>query len=195
MSNITPFQFASTPLRVVVDGAGEPWFVAADVCAALGVLNPSEALSRMDPDEKGTHTVATSGGDQQMLAVNESGLYSMILFSRKADRRIKRAILSQVSNSRAVLDALRDFEVPDDLPDMYVYAIREVETGRIKLGISRDPEARLAQLQVGNSQRLELVAVRSAANRFTDERRLHADYAHTHVRGEWFTAEAQGALQ
>ncbi len=94
----------------------------------------------------------------------------------------------------AVINAIKTFEVPDDLPDMYVYAIREKDTGNIKLGISRDPEARLRQLQTGNSSELELVAFRKAENRFADERALHADAEAYRLRGEWFEGAAVDAL-
>lgn len=90
----------------------------------------------------------------------------------------------------AALEAFEAFDVPAELSDMFVYAIREVETGRIKLGISSDPVARVAQLQTGNSQKLELVVYRKACDRFSDEHALHAKATQYHIRGEWFTAQA-----
>jgi len=49
-----------------------------------------------------------------------------------------------------ILDALKDFEIPSEIKGtMYVYAIREVNSGNIKLGISRNPKARLKDLQTG----------------------------------------------
>lgn len=90
-----------------------------------------------------------------------------------------------------LLKALDAFEVPPELSDMFVYAIREVDSGRIKLGISRDPRARLAQLQTGNSQRLELVAYRKASDRFADEKEAHRLNSDVHIRGEWFMPSAK----
>ena len=94
--------------------------------------------------------------------------------------------LKSFSVATEVLKALQDFEVPDDLPGLYVYAIRNTVTGNIKLGISRNPEARLKQLQTGNDCRLELVAMRPAAARFADEKALHNANAHARLSGEWF---------
>lgn len=95
-----------------------------------------------------------------------------------------------------LLTALEAFDIPDDLPpDLFIYAIREQDTGHIKLGISRDPSARLAQLQTGNSSKLQLVAVRPAVSRFADERAVHADAEAHRLRGEWFTASALSVLQ
>ena len=99
-------------------------------------------------------------------------------------------VMDAITEYQEILEALDGFEVPEDVPDMYVYAIRETETGRVKLGISRDPEARLRQLQTGNSQELELVAFRKAENRFDDEHALHSDARAYHLRGEWFDGQA-----
>lgn len=88
-----------------------------------------------------------------------------------------------------IIKALDEFEVPTDVSDMYVYAIKE-EGGAIKLGISKNPEERLKQLQVGNSRKLTLVAKRKAENRFNDERSLHMQHDIDKIRSEWFDAGA-----
>ncbi|MFR3998649.1 MAG: Bro-N domain-containing protein, partial [Paratractidigestivibacter faecalis] len=62
-------------VRAVRSEVGEPMFVAKDVCAALGLGNSRQALSRLDDDEKGVISTDTPGGEQQMQAVNEAGLY------------------------------------------------------------------------------------------------------------------------
>ena len=76
---------------------GEPWFVAADVCKALELEKTNRALSRLDDDEKGAHSVSTPGGRQRMSIISESGLYSLILGSRKPEARaFKRWITHEV---------------------------------------------------------------------------------------------------
>ena len=62
---------------------GEPWFVAADVCKALELGNPSMTVERLDDDEKGISTIDTLGGKQRMAIINEPGLYSLVITSRK----------------------------------------------------------------------------------------------------------------
>lgn len=104
-------------------------------------------------------------------------------------------LAESLSDTRKILSAIASFEVPDDLPDMFVYAIQETDTGNVKLGISRDPLARLKQLQIGNSHLLRLVAYRPATNRFADERALHADAETYRLLGEWFSARAADYLQ
>ena len=106
--------------------------------------------------------------------------------SKELGVKIMGEALKSSSVATEVLKALQDFEVPDDLPGLYVYAIRNTVTGNIKLGISRNPEARLKQLQTGNDCRLELVAMRPAAARFADEKALHNANAHARLSGEWF---------
>lgn len=70
---------------VMIDG--EPWFAAVDVCQALAIVNTARALSRLDEDEKGVHSMNTPGGAQDLSVVNESGLYSLILTSRKPEAK------------------------------------------------------------------------------------------------------------
>lgn len=66
----------------------EPWFVATDVCKALDVKNNRDALTRIDDDEKGVALTDTLGGAQEVTVVNESGLYSLILGSRKPEAKV-----------------------------------------------------------------------------------------------------------
>lgn len=64
---------------------GEPWFVAADVCKALEISDNRTAVARLDDDEKSTAvlTRGSSGGNPNMTIINEPGLYSLVLGSRK----------------------------------------------------------------------------------------------------------------
>lgn len=75
----------------------EPWFVAADVCRALEVSNSRDAVARLDEDEKGVVLTDTPGGRQEMTIVNEPGLYSLVLGSRKPEAKaFKRWITHEV---------------------------------------------------------------------------------------------------
>jgi len=86
-AQITPFSFGTHAVRVVQrDGA--PWFVASDVCAALGYVNPRDAVAtHLDDDEKGVANGDTLGGRQVLTIINESGLYALVLRSRKPQAR------------------------------------------------------------------------------------------------------------
>lgn len=74
---------------------GDPWFVATDVAKVLDIGAASAMTRTLDEDERGVYTIHTPYGDQQMLAINESGLYSAILRSRKpAAQRFKKWVTS-----------------------------------------------------------------------------------------------------
>ena len=76
---------------------GEPWFVAADVCRALEIGDTHKAVERLDDDEKGRSLIPTLGGEQELLIVNEPGLYTLVLGSRKPEARaFKRWITHEV---------------------------------------------------------------------------------------------------
>jgi len=66
---------------------GEPWFVAADVCRALELGDTHKAVERLDDDEKGRSSIPTLGGAQELLMVNEPGLYALVLGSRKPEAK------------------------------------------------------------------------------------------------------------
>lgn len=83
---ITPFNFNNSEIRLIVR-AGEPWFITADVARVLGYRDASNAGRVLDDDEKGTHIVSTPGGDQKVTVINESGLYALVLRSRKPEAR------------------------------------------------------------------------------------------------------------
>ncbi len=91
---VTPFVFDSRSVRTTQIN-GEPWFVATDVTDAIGIDRTQ--TRRLDDDEKGVYSIHTPSGDQEMLVINESGLYSLILRSRKPEaKRFKRWVTHEV---------------------------------------------------------------------------------------------------
>lgn len=95
--SILPFQYGAAQVRAIRDAHGEPWFVAKDVCNALGIKNSRDAVDRLDDDEKGVVQTDTLGGPQKVTIVNESGLYSLILRSDKPEAKaFKRWITHEV---------------------------------------------------------------------------------------------------
>jgi len=93
--NIVAFNFESSNVRVVVGENGEPMFVAADVLSTLNL--DRKALERLEDDEKGVNSIHTPGGAQEMTVVNESGLFNLVLGSRKPEaKRFKRWVTHEV---------------------------------------------------------------------------------------------------
>ncbi|WP_447727650.1 BRO-N domain-containing protein [Enterobacter asburiae] len=80
----TVFSFESTASIRMVMIDQRPYFVAQDVCSALGIQSVDVALRKVDSDEKGAYSIRTRGGFQSLSVVNESGLYWLMLRCRKA---------------------------------------------------------------------------------------------------------------
>ena len=76
----TSEQFGSVRIKEI---GGEPWFVAADVCRALDIGNPSDALARLDEDERTLVSIEGASNGLPVNAVNEAGLYRLVMGSRK----------------------------------------------------------------------------------------------------------------
>lgn len=97
MNNLKVFENPDLGKVRVVERSGEPWFVAADVCRALGLDSTGKALTRLDDDEKGVNSIHTLGGSQMMTIINESGLYALVLGSRKPEAKaFKRWVTHEV---------------------------------------------------------------------------------------------------
>lgn len=97
MTEIQLFDFEGSEVRVVILD-GEPWWVASDVCLEVGLGNVAQALTRVDGDDIISSDVIDSiGRRQQTKLVNESGLYDLVLSSRKPEaKRFRRWITSEV---------------------------------------------------------------------------------------------------
>lgn len=81
------FQFHTHDVRII-NRDGQPWFVAVDVCNALGYKNVSQTIGdHLDDDEKGVSNGYTLGGEQSLTIISESGLYALVLRSRKPEAR------------------------------------------------------------------------------------------------------------
>lgn len=75
----------------------EPWFVAKDICEILEIKNSRQALTRLDEDEKADVILNDGSQNRNMSAVNEYGLYNLILASRKKEaKEFKRWITHKV---------------------------------------------------------------------------------------------------
>lgn len=96
MNDVQVFAFGNNLVRTVQKG-GEPWWIARDVCAVLGLENSRKATADLDDDEKGVTICDTPGGPQEVTTISEPGLYSLILRSRKPEaRQFRRWITHEV---------------------------------------------------------------------------------------------------
>jgi prophage antirepressor-like protein len=88
----------------VVEKDGQPWFVRNDVCKCLDLENPSKVSMNLKESQKGVTKGYTLGGIQEIAIISESGLYSIIFKSRKAE-----AIEFQNWVCEAVLPSIRKY--------------------------------------------------------------------------------------
>ncbi|VTU37149.1 BRO-N domain-containing protein [Variovorax sp. PBL-E5] len=99
MSNVIPFDFEGSSIRLL-DLEGSPWFVAMEIAAVLDYSDAFEMTKRLDDDEKQNRQIAGLGspsGGRGITLINESGLYSAILGSRKPEAaKFKKWVTAEV---------------------------------------------------------------------------------------------------
>lgn len=87
-NEIQRFDFKGALLRTLTDEAGEPWFVAKDVCDILGLENSRKATAELDSDEKNTVTISDGiAGNPNKTIISEPGLYRLVMKSRKPEAK------------------------------------------------------------------------------------------------------------
>ena len=88
-NEIQQFDFRGASLRTLTDEAGEPWFVAKDVCDILELTNPAVALQSLDDDEKTnlSNSYVWSESGRRPLIISEPGLYRLVMRSRKPEAK------------------------------------------------------------------------------------------------------------
>lgn len=117
-NEIQRFDFKGSALRTLTDEAGEPWFVAKDVCDVLELSNVGQALARLDDDEKSSITLNDgTPGNPNRAIVSESGLYALVLASRKPEahefkRWVTHEVLPQIRKTGGYIPTT---DVDDDM--------------------------------------------------------------------------------
>lgn len=97
MNELQIFESSQFGTIRAIEQNGEPWFVAADVCRALELEDTGRATSRLDEDELTRIKIVSGGQNREVIAVNEPGLYSLVLGSRKPEAKaFKRWITHEV---------------------------------------------------------------------------------------------------
>ena len=126
------FNYEQNKVRAIVLN-GEPWFIAADVCEVLDIQNSTQAVGRLDDDEKAMLNIGLSGGDTNI--INEPGLYSLILGSRKPEAKaFKRWI------THDVIPAIRK-------TGAYSTPMTQIEIMQMSINALAEQEKRMAQVE------------------------------------------------
>lgn len=126
---------------------GELMFVAKDVCDCLEITKHRDAISRLDSDERGSVKLDTPGGKQDIAAINEYGLYNLVLSSRKPEaKEFKRWI------THDVIPAIRktgsySMAIPQTLPEALRAYANEVESHNATKAIVAQQEQQIAEFK------------------------------------------------
>ena len=155
-----------------------------------------DAVRRMDCSEKFSkanfvHAEYKTGRGRtyECYNITEAGaLFLCAGFTGKKAARSKEQLVNMVGESIAINKAIEMIESLDvDDPDMFVYIAQEAESGRYKIGISKDPEKRVKQLNTGNPEELVLIYTAKAEDGFKSESSLHRQLQSSNIRSEWFS--------
>lgn len=131
----------------IVPVDGELMFVAKDVCDCLEITKHRDAISRLDSDERGSVKLDTPGGKQDIAAINEYGLYNLVLSSRKPEaKEFKRWI------THDVIPAIRktgsySMVIPQTLPEALRAYADEVESHNATKVIVAQQEQQIAEFK------------------------------------------------
>lgn len=131
----------------IVPVDGELMFVAKDVCDCLEITKYRDAISRLDSDERGSVKLDTPGGKQDIAAINEYGLYNLVLSSRKPEaKEFKRWITHEV------IPAIRktgsySMVIPQTLPEALRAYADEVESHNATKAIVAQQEQQIAEFK------------------------------------------------
>lgn len=164
MSQLQLFTFAEAfPLRIV-DINGNPWFIAADVCTALGLVNTTRALERLDSDEVTLIDIQGASNGLPVNAINESGLYNLILTSNKPQAKpFKKWVTSDVLPSIRKTGGYGVASLPnfnDPAAAAEAWALQYRETKRLELQAEIDaPKIAFAEAVETRADEINLAKV------------------------------------
>lgn len=143
----------------VIDG--EPWFVAKDVCECLEIGNPTQAVMRLDSDEKSTLSLNEGGPDRNI--VNECGVYNLVLGSRKQEAKaFKRWIVHEVIPQ---IRKTGNYSVKQDIKPMsdgelIARALIAANSTIERIENEREAERKVLQLQIDQTAQERNEAIR-----------------------------------
>ena len=102
------------------------WFVAVDVCSALGIANSRDAISRIDEAGVGTTDIRSAGQSRAVTIINESGLYELIFQSRRPEaKEFRRWVTGVVLPEIRQTGSFTAIKVQREIPQDFASALRE----------------------------------------------------------------------
>lgn len=133
MSELQKFFYEGKEVRAL-QRDGEAWWALKDVCNVLEIGNSRMVADRLDDDEKGVSIIDTPGGKQEMTVITESGLYNVILLSRKPEakkfkRWVTHEVLPQIRRHGAYITTAKLEEIMND-PDAWIKLLTALKEER-----------------------------------------------------------------
>lgn len=120
MNDLTTFSNPEFGQVRTVEINGTPWLVGKDVAIALGYKNPQRAIrDHVDTEDQGVTKTVTPSGEQEMLIINESGLYSLILSSKMPKAKaFKHWVTSEVLPAIHKTGAYKSFQTKQHIEQL-----------------------------------------------------------------------------
>ena len=149
-SLLKDFLYNDKPVRCVIKD-DEIWFVATDVCKAMEIQNPTQAVSRLDEDERSMFNIGRQG---EAAIINEPGLYSLVLGSRKPEakefkRWVTHEVIPSIRKHDGYIVGQDELTNEEFLAKAYMVAQRVIEERTAKL---REAEQQIIRQQEENSK-------------------------------------------
>lgn len=144
MNDLTTFSNPEFGQVRTVEIDGTPWLVGKDVAVALGYKNPQRAIrDHVDTEDQGVTKTVTPSGEQEMLIINESGLYSLILSSKMPKAKaFKHWVTSEVLPAIHKTGAYESFQAQQHIEQL------EATNTRLNAAIQAVSEAKAALANV-----------------------------------------------
>lgn len=153
MNELTIFENENLGTVRTITTDSETWFIAGDVCRILGIMNTTQAMQRVDEDERSMFNIGRQG---MAAVVNESGLYNLIMSSRKPEaKQFKKWVTSEVLPSirKHGMYAMDELINNPDLAIKALTALKEEREKNAKLAAVNEelkPKAQLADAVTGS---------------------------------------------
>ena len=139
--------------------------------------------------ERHKPVAGSKGGRPEEVYLLTERQFLIVALMAKHGAKMKGIIVDGIlgKSVREVIDMVASMDLEDLPPDRYVYVAQESTSGRYKIGISKDPERRVKELNIGNPEELKLVHYfKSNGNKYESETITHKMYAAHRLRSEWF---------
>jgi anti-repressor protein len=133
MNGLAQFSYGGHEVRTITIDS-QPWFVASDIAKILGYRDAANMARRLDDEDRGTRSVSTPSGDQEMTIISEPGLYAAVLGSkvpgaRDFKRWVTHVVLPSIRKDGAYLTTAKAEEILSN-PDTIIQLATQVKDER-----------------------------------------------------------------